>query len=145
MDDFLYFDKQHAIFVHGNIIEKSGGNPGALNIGLLDSVLEHIKNDVYYPTIEEKITHLFFSVNKNHSFNDGNKRSSIALSAYFMEINGYGFEVRKFVTEMENIAVDVADNRIDKDLLFEIICSILYEYDFSDDLKLKLIEAKSNL
>ena len=32
-----------------------------------------------------------------------------------------------------------------KDLLFEIICSILYEYDFSDDLKLKLIEAKSNL
>jgi death-on-curing protein len=67
MDDFLYFDKQHAIFVHDNIIEISGGNPGALNLGLLDSVLEHIKNDLYYPTIEEKITHLFFSVNRVHS------------------------------------------------------------------------------
>jgi death-on-curing protein len=145
MDDFLYFDKQHAIFVHDNIIEKSGGILGALNLGLLDSVLEHIKNDLYYPTIEEKITHLFFSVNKNHAFNDGNKRSSIALSAYFMEINGYGFEVSKFVTEMENIAVDVADDRIDKDLLFEIICAILYEHDYSDELKLKLIEAKSNI
>lgn len=144
MSELLYFDTQHAISVHDDIILKSGGNPGALNIGLLDSVLEHIQNDVYYPSIEDKITHLFYSVNKNHAFNDGNKRSSIALSAYFMEINGYGFDVNRFVSEMENIAVDVADNRIDKDLLFEIICSLLYESDFSDDLKWKLIEAKSN-
>jgi death-on-curing protein len=144
MIDFLYFDTQHAISVHDDIIAKSGGNAGVLNIGLLDSVIEHIQNDIYYPTLEHKTTHLFFSVNKNHAFNDGNKRSSIALSAYFMEINGFGFEVNRFVVEMENIAVDVADNRIDKDLLFEIICSLLYEPDFSDELKWKLIEAKSN-
>lgn len=143
MNEFLYFDTEHAITVHDNIILKSGGNPGVLNIGLLDSVVEHIKNDIYYPKIEDKITHLFFSVNKNHAFNDGNKRSSIALSAYFMQINGFGFEVNRFLTEMENIAVDVADNRIDKDLLFEIIYSILYEDDFSDELKLKLIDAKT--
>lgn len=60
-----------------------------------------------------------------------------------MEINGFGFEVARFLTEMENIAVDVADNRIDKDLLYEIICSILYEDDFSDELKWKLIDAKT--
>lgn len=143
MNEFLYFDTAHAISVHDDIILKSGGNSGALNIGLLDSVIEHIQNDIYYPTIEDKITHLFFSVNKNHAFNDGNKRSSIALSAYFMEINGFGFEVARFLTEMENIAVDVADNRIDKDLLYEIICSILYEDDFSDELKWKLIDAKT--
>ena len=39
----FYFDTQHAIDVHDDIIEKSGGNSGALNIGLLDSVIEHIK------------------------------------------------------------------------------------------------------
>jgi death-on-curing protein len=43
---------------------------------------------------------------------------------------------------MENIAVDVADNRIDKDLLFEIICSIVYEEDYTEELKLKIIYAK---
>ena len=43
---------------------------------------------------------------------------------------------------MENIAVDVADNRIDKDLLFEIITSIIYDDDYSEDLKLKIIYAK---
>lgn len=145
MANFLYFDTPHAISVHDDIILKSGGNAGSLNIGLLDSVIDHIQNDIYYPTIEDKITHLFFSVNKNHAFNDGNKRSSIALSAYFMELNGFGFEVDRFLTEMENITVDVADNRIDKDLLFEIIYSILYEDDFSDELKWKLIDAKSNI
>ena len=51
--------------------------------------------------------------------------------------------VGKFIREMENIAVDVADNRIDKDLLFEIINSLIYESDYSEELKLKLIAAKS--
>jgi len=62
-----------------------------------------------------------------------------------MEINGYGFEVNRFETEMENIAVDVADNRIDKKLLFEIIFSLLFQTEFNDELKWKLIEAKGKI
>ena len=84
---------------------------------------------------------MFYAVNKSHAFNDGNKRSSIALSAYFLEINGWGFIISKFITETENIAVDVADNRVGEDLLFNIITSILYELDYTEDLKLKIIKA----
>jgi len=141
--DFIYFDSAHAIEVHDEIIVRSGGVQGILSIGLLESVIEHIQNDMYYPTIEEKTTHLFYSINKNHSFNDGNKRSSVALAAYFMEVNGFDFRVRRFIREMENIAVDVADNRVNKELLLELITSILYEEDYSEELKLKLIAAKS--
>ena len=43
---------------------------------------------------------------------------------------------------MENIVVDVADNRINRNLLFEIITSLLYEEDYSEELKLKIIDAK---
>jgi death-on-curing protein len=43
---------------------------------------------------------------------------------------------------MENIAVDVADNRIKKDLLFEIIWSIIYEEDYNEELKIKIMYAK---
>lgn len=139
---FAYFDTAHAIAVHDEIINQSGGILGILNINLLESVIEHVQNDFYYPEIEHKITHLFFSINKNHSFQDGNKRASIALSAYFLEINNCSFRVERFIAEMENIAVDVADNRIDKDLLFEIINSIIYEEDYSEELKLKIIYAK---
>ncbi|MFD2522475.1 type II toxin-antitoxin system death-on-curing family toxin [Emticicia soli] len=142
---FQYFDTEHAIFTHDEIIRTSGGSFGILNAGLLTSTLEHVQNDFYYETLEDKLTHLFFSINKNHCFADGNKRASIALSAYFLEINNCELIVRRFIQETENIAVDVADNRIDKDLLFEIIYSLIYENDYSEALKLKIIAAKSGL
>lgn len=139
--DFLYFDTHHAVEVHDNIIDTTGGLPGVINIGLLDSALEHIKNDIYYPCIEDKATHLLFSINKNHAFQDGNKRSSLALSAYFLEVNGFSFMIEKYIIKMENIVVLVADNIIDKDLLKEIITSLIYEDDYSEELKLKIFRA----
>ena len=139
---FNYFTSSYAIQVHDDIIKNSGGSLGILNIGLLESTLEHLQNDLYYPEIENKVTHLFYAINKNHSFQDGNKRASIALTAYFLEINNLSFSVNRFIEEMENIAVDVADNRIDKDLLFEIVSSLTYENDFSEELKIKIINAK---
>jgi death on curing protein len=142
MEEILYFGTAHAITVHDDIINKSGGFHGIRDLGQLESILEHIQYDLYYPNFEDKLTHLFYAINKGHTFSDGNKRSSIALSTYFMEVNGYAFAVSKFIIEMENIAVDVADNRVEKGLLAEIIYSILYEYDYSDELKLKIIEAK---
>ena len=142
MNIFNYFSTEYAIFVHDQIIITSGGILGIINDGLLESSIEHIKNDLYYPNIEDKLTHLFFSINKNHCFNDGNKRASNALSAYFLEINNCSFIIPRFIEQMENRTVDVADNRIDKELLYEIIISLLYEEDYSESLKLKIIYAK---
>lgn len=140
---FNYFNIEYAVKIHDFIINESGGSHGVNDLGLLESVLELIQNDFYYPELEAKITHLVFSVNKNHAFSDGNKRSSIALGAYFLEINGLDYCIDRFIIEMENIAVHVADNRIDKDLLFEIIYSVINEDDFSEELRLKIIEATS--
>jgi death-on-curing protein len=140
---YLYFDVEHSIREHDYIIEQSGGLRGIKNRGHLEATLEFVKNDDYYSTIEEKATYLFYALNKNHTFNDGNKRSSIVLTAYFFQLNGLGFIVGRFMRNIENIAVDVADNIIDRDLLFEIISSFIYEDEFSDELKLKIITAKS--
>ena len=140
---FFYFDVAHAIEVHDWIIENSGGLPGLSNEGNLESPLVHIKTDDYYPDIEQKLTHLVFSINKNHAFVDGNKRSSIALGAYFLELNGYDFVVKKFIIGMENMAVWVADNKISKDLLHKIICSLIYEDGYSEELKLEIFDAVS--
>ena len=139
----FYFNTAHAIKEQDFIIENSGGRKGIINIGLVDSVLEHIQNDWYYPEFENKVCHLFYSINKNHAFEDGNKRSSIVLSSYFLEINGFDYKVGHFIREMENIAVHVADNRIDKNLLQEIIMSILYENDYDEELQLKIVNAIS--
>lgn len=139
--EIFYFDIKHAIGVHDWIIENSGGLSGIKNIGQLDSVLEHIQNDLYYPTIEEKLNHLVFAINKFHAFNDGNKRSSIVLGAYFLEINGYDYCVSDFVIKMENITVWLAESRIPKELLQKLISSILIEDEYSEELKLELINS----
>lgn len=138
---FFYFNAAHAVSVHDWIIEHSGGLAGTKDIGQLESPLEHIQNDLYYPEMEDKLTHLVFSINKNHAFNDGNKRSSLVLGAYFLELNGFDYVVKRFVAEMENIAVWVADNVIDKDLLHQIISSVLYEDDYPESIKLAIFEA----
>lgn len=141
---FQYFTVEFSIEVHDNIIRESGGFMGIRDNGLIDSTLDHVQNDFYYPELEDKVTHLIFSFNKNHCFNDGNKRSSIALAAYFLTINNLEALVGKFILEMENVVVDVADNVFDRDLLYEIVISILYEDDYSEELKMKIIQAKLN-
>jgi death-on-curing protein len=140
---YYYFDVVHAIETQRWIIENSGGLAGVKNVEHLESVLGHIQNDMYYPEMPDKLTHLVFSINKNHPFNDGNKRSSIGLGAYFLELNGYDYIVTRFVLEMENIAVYVADNVVNKELLRELVASLLYEDDFSESIKLALIDAIS--
>ena len=96
---------------------------------------------MYYPTFQEKLKHLVYAVNKFHPFSDGNKRSSLVLGAYFLKLNGYNYCVRKFVQEMEEIVVWLAEGKIKDDLLLEIIDSIIYEDEFSESLKLKIFEA----
>lgn len=137
----LYFDAQHAVDVHDWIIEHSGGLPGLKDLGQLESVLQHIQNEDYYPTFDAKLTHLIFGVNKFHAFNDGNKRSSLTLGAYFLILNGYDYCVPQFVIQMENIVVAVAEGAISKDLLQRVVASLIEDDEFPDDLKLGLVEA----
>ncbi len=140
---YNYFDVEYAIKEHDYIIDRSGGLFGIKDKGHLEAVLDFVQSDMYYPTFEDKATYLFYALNKNHAFTDGNKRASVVLTAYFFELNKLDFIVGRFMREIENIAVDVADNAIDRDLLFEIISSFIYEDDFSIELKMKIIEAKT--
>lgn len=138
----LYFDVKHAIQTHDWIIEQSGGMAGVYpdGVGKLESVLEHIQNDWYYPAFENKLTHLVYSINKLHAFCDGNKRASLVLGAYFLELNGYDYCVKKFVLEMENIVVWLAESKISKELLYKLINSIIENEDgYNEALKYELI------
>ncbi len=124
---------------------RAAGAQGVLDTGRLDSVLCHIQNDNYYPTFEAKLTHLFFSVNKFHCFQDGNKRMSISLTAQMLLLNGYLYCVDRFLREMENISYHVAAGRIDKALLQDVIHAVLYEeMDTDEPLKLRIFEAIRN-
>jgi len=139
----IYISQEQAMQTHRKTIEYSGGgNCSELNIGYLSSALELIQNDDYYPSFEEKLVHLVWSINRNHAFSDGNKRLSITLGVQFLSFNGYLYCIERFLREMENISYHLAAGRIDKDLLTEIIHSFLEnEDDFCEELKLKILLA----
>jgi death-on-curing protein len=137
----FYIDIQQAINIHEKTVQVSGGGSlGIINIGSLESVLDHIQNDEYYHNFEEKLTHLVFSVNRNHSFSDGNKRLSISLGIQFLNLNGYLYCLGRFFSEMENISYHLAAGLIEKELLKRIIHSLLEnERDFDEELKLEIL------
>lgn len=137
-----YLTLDQAIDIHRNTVEVSGGGSlGHLELGKLASVLEHIQNDDYYPSFEDKLTHLFFCTCKFHCFQDGNKRIAITLCAQMLLLNGYLYCATSFLREMENISYHVAAGNISKDLLGEVIKAAINRTIDSEELKLKILEA----
>jgi death-on-curing protein len=141
-----YLTINEVIDIYKVTIQYSGGGAcGIRNLGQMESILAHIQNDEYYPTISEKICHIIFQVIKSHCFIDGNKRMGLALSAKFLINNGYVAILKKYITFMENIIYEVASGNISKDLLLEVISAILEGDEENESLKLKIINATQNL
>lgn len=142
---YIYFKHiDEIIAIHTKTIEASGGGTlGILDLSSLECAIVHIQNDDYYPLFEDKLTHLFWVANKSHCFQDGNKRIAISICGMFLIMNGLMRIVEMFFHRMESISLHVAADNINKELLHEIISSILYEIDYSEELKLKLIAAFS--
>ena len=140
MSEIVYITPEQAKMTHAKTIEYSGGGTlEELDFGKLEGVLCNIQNDDWYPTFVDKLTHLFFCTCQFHCFADGNKRLAITLSALFLLQNGYLSIARTFLAKTENISLNVAASKIDKDLLQKIMTAIMNDtYDNDEELKLEI-------
>lgn len=145
MDKYVYISPEQARVTHAKTIEYSGGGVlEELDFGKLESVLLNIQNDNWYPTFADKLTHLFFCTCQFHCFRDGNKRLAITLSTLFLLLNGYLTIAETFLAKTENISLNVASSKIDKELLHKIITAIMNgSYDTDEELKLEIYNAIS--
>lgn len=143
MDRFIYITPEQAKITHEKTIQYSGGGTlEELDFGKLESVLYNIQNDDWYPTFIDKLTHLFFCTCQFHSFADGNKRLAITLSTLFLLLNGYLSIAETFLAKTENISLNVAASKIDKELLHKIMEAIMNgSYDEDEALKLEIYNA----
>ena len=143
MDRFIYITPEQAKITHEKTIQYSGGGTlEELDFGKLESVLYNIRNDDWYPTFVDKVTHLFFCTCQFHSFADGNKRLAITLSTLFLLLNGYLSIAETFLAKTENISLNVAASKIDKELLHKIMEAIMNgSYDEDEALKLEIYNA----
>ena len=143
MSSYSYITIEEALDIHIKTVENSGGGmTQCIDRNRLDSVLNHIQNDDYYPEFVDKLTHLFFCACQFHCFADGNKRIAITLSTQFLLKNGYMFIAKDFISKMENISYHVAAGKINKELVHRIMNLVLDgEYDINEELKLEIFNA----
>ena len=77
-----------------------GGSQGR---GLLESALAQPQQTFFseylYPSIPDKAAALIWSITKNHSFNDGNKRAALTTGIFFLAFNNYIL----FATQRESV------------------------------------------
>ena len=101
-----YLTPQDILAIHAKIIDKTGGSHGVRDLGLLISLSERPKtsfeNTELYKSVFEKAAAYFESLVHYHVFVDGNKRTSIVVSARFLFLSGFilvasNEEVEKFV------------------------------------------------
>jgi len=139
-NSIIYIESiEEVIAIHQKTVEVSGGGSvGVINTHSLEAALELMQNDDYYPTFIDKLNHLVYVANKSHCFQDGNKRIAISLGMKFLLNNGYLLVIQKFAHQMEMVSYQLAAGRIDKDLLHDIINSIVSEEEYSDSLKIRI-------
>ena len=101
---------ENICFMHNEIINNTGGEKGIHDIGLLESAINNINQTFdgkeLYPTVFDKASQLFYSLVKNHAFNDGNKRTAVWVLQFYLNLNNQKLLVTD--KELTKLALDTA-------------------------------------
>jgi death on curing protein len=116
-----YLTLHDVLEAHERILRQSGGEPGLLNLGALESARAQPRmtfgGQDLYPTLAEKAGALGFSLIQNHPFVDGNKRTAHAAMETFLVLNGY--QIDATVEEQEDILLKVAAGKSGREAFTE--------------------------
>jgi death on curing protein len=118
-----YLNIKQIIKEQEKLINKFGGSYGIRDVSLLESAyynsLQSFGEIDLYPSIEEKITSLVFSIAKNHPFIDGNKRIATYIMLINLEINNIELECTN--EELIKLGLNIAQDYTKEDILKWII------------------------
>jgi death on curing protein len=87
-----WIDIDDVLESHNEIIARSAGSYGVLNLGALESTLNKPKNLYYYNddiNLFDLASSYAYGLAKNHCFIDGNKRIAFTIASLFLLINNF--------------------------------------------------------
>jgi prophage maintenance system killer protein len=98
--------------------------------GSLANIMQTFDGKELYPSLEEKAAQLLYSLVKNHSFVDGNKRIAAALFLWFLEKNAtlYAADGSKRIADNALVAMTllIAESRPEeKDALTRVVVNLI--------------------
>ena len=105
--------------IHGEVLAAHGGAAGIRDETLLESAVAAPQASMMgQPLISDPLeiaaAYLFY-ICRNHPFLDGNKRTALAACLVFLEENGLLPDRKLPIDDWEQIVVDVASSKIDRD------------------------------
>lgn len=113
--------KEQIFSLYEMLLQKTGGSSGMVNESLIDSAINNIWQTFdgveLYPTLEEKGARLGYSLVRNHSFADGNKRIGILAMLTLLSVNG--IEISCTDTEIVETGLALASGLIDYEALLD--------------------------
>lgn len=103
--------------IHGEALSNFGGSDGIRDLALLESAVAAPQagfggKSLYADLTEIGAAYLFFLC-RNHPFIDGNKRTALGACIVFLRLNG--IETAPDSPEWEQLTVDVAASRLDRE------------------------------
>lgn len=106
MTEPFWLTRQIIVAIHDEQLAVHGGASGLCDEGLLDSALDRPRNRWAYEQADlpQLAAAYAFGIARNHSFVDGNKRTSLLALYTFLGINGFDF----IVPEAEAAAIILA-------------------------------------
>ena len=124
-----YLTLSEVLFLYRRILEESGGAAGIRDLNMLESALAQPRQTFggaeLYPTLVEKAAALGFFLIQNHPCVDGNKRVGHIAMEVFLILNGY--EVKASVEEQEQVILDVAAGRMNREAFTEWLAAHVIE------------------
>lgn len=89
-----YLTLNEVLLLHARLIQLTGGSRGVRDVGPLESALARPQatfgGSGLCPGLWSKAAALLHSLVHNHPFVDGNKRTALAATGVFLELNGHG-------------------------------------------------------
>lgn len=115
----LFLTVDEVLQIHALQVELFGGDPGVLNLGLLDSAVAQPPFSFGGQLVHEDLAAMaaayLFHIVKNHPFADGNKRTGTHAALTFLRLNGVRLTLP--VDEAEQVVLAVAEGRTNKEQL----------------------------
>lgn len=117
--------------IHAEAIVKFGGSDGVRELALLESAVAAPQasfggRSPYKDMAEVAAAYLFYLC-KNHPFLDGNKRTALGACIVFLRLNG--IEPKADGPEWEELTVDVAASRLDREQTTQRLRRLLRSHD----------------
>ena len=128
MKKITFLTLSEVIEIHSNQIKLYGGKEGIRDISLLSSAVampyatfsgEYLHRDIY-----EMAAAYAFHICRNHAFIDGNKRTALASSLVFLELNG--ISIADPEERLYEALMNIASGKLSKESFAEILRSLAH-------------------